>query len=181
MPEGKGRIPTLTGRVALAAEGTLFSPYSRVFAPAAVSGLYDKEILLNHEEFVAVDRPGRYSVERVAGVVVKQSVVLNRPAPGKFRDQFLVVHYFAIETTIALENVMTALDFVGVTPFARKLALSARLQDCTRRHQTEGERKHSFHASEGEHDQLPAQQAQSPAQDLCFLSADREARSALIG
>jgi hypothetical protein len=119
---------------------------SRVSAPAAVSGFYGEEILLNEEDFVAVDRSHRYSIERVAGVVVKQRVVLNRPAPGEFHYELSPIRYFAVEAAIPLENVITALDFVGVTPFTRKLALSARLQGCTRRHQTEGKRKHSFHA-----------------------------------
>lgn len=123
---------------------------SGIRALAAISRFDGERILLNRKQLVAVGCTGRYSVERVADVVVKKRIAANRPAAGKFRNEFSAISHFAVEGAVPVENVMTRLDLVRVTPFARERALSARLDNRTGRHQKKRERKHSFHAREGE-------------------------------
>jgi hypothetical protein len=117
-----------------------------VLALAAISGLNDEEIPLNNEEFVAIDCSRRYAVERVTSVAIEQTAIPNGPASGEFRDQFTTVNHFAVESAVLFEDVMTALEFISVTPFTCECSLRGWLQGCARRHKTEREREHSFHA-----------------------------------
>jgi len=145
----------------------------RVSTPTAVRGLDNEEVFLDDQELVAVHRSRRDSVQGVARVVVKQDIVFYRPASGEFRDELPMVDHFAAECAIVLENVMTALDFVRVTPLPCQLSFRARLHDRARRHQGEAKDKNNFHAGEGEHDHRPARQAQSRSSDAHSRRAPR--------
>ena len=104
---------------------------SEILTLAAVSRFNDEEFPVNAQKFVPISRAGRDFVERIADISVTQSIAVNRPAAGKLRYEFFVVDHFAPEAAVLIENIMAALDSVGVTPLSNQTVRRSRPQNGT--------------------------------------------------
>ena len=116
--------------------------YPNVGPPAAIGCFNLEKAGLDLQERVTVDRSRWHSTSGVTNILVEKTVSLDSPFSGDLGKQFVLIGHFGVETPIPIENIVTALDRIRITP------LSYQCLRCTDTgsQQTKTESKEHFHS-----------------------------------